>query len=147
MSWRDFALGAPDLAGAAAGRIASGSVAYLATVSADGRPRVHPVSPVISSDDRLFVFMEPTSPKGHDLRRDGRFALHSAVEDVFGTGGEVFVRGVAAAVEDPADRRVAADAYLTVPEERYVLFELGVEDVLVTMYVDGVPSRRRWRRR
>jgi hypothetical protein len=48
--------------------------AYLATVRSDGRPRFHPVTPIIA-DNALFVFMEPTSPKGRDLRERGWYAL------------------------------------------------------------------------
>ena len=42
-------------------------------------PRVHPVTPIVGSG-KLFVFMEPTSPKGKDLMRDGRYALHCGIE-------------------------------------------------------------------
>ncbi len=52
----------------------NGKVAYLATVRKDGSPRVHPMTPIIGQG-HLFVFMEPTSPKGHDLQRDGRYAI------------------------------------------------------------------------
>lgn len=38
-------------------------VAYLGTLRADGSPRIHPVTPIVS--ERLFLFMEPTSPKEH----------------------------------------------------------------------------------
>src|SRR5206468_2988975 len=49
---------------------------FLATVRRDGGPRVHPVCPVIDGDG-LYVFVGNHSPKVHDLRRDGRFALHT----------------------------------------------------------------------
>jgi len=55
-------------------------VAYLGTTRTDGSPRVHPVSPFIGAGC-LFVYMEPTSPKAADLRRDARYALHCGVED------------------------------------------------------------------
>jgi hypothetical protein len=38
------------------------------------------VTPILG-ENRLFIFMEPTSPKGHDLRRDGRYTLHCSVAD------------------------------------------------------------------
>ena len=72
MSWGDLQARNPELAAFGAERFSSG-VAYLATVRKDNSPRVHPVTPIIG-EGRLFVFMEPTSPKGHDLRRDGRYA-------------------------------------------------------------------------
>ncbi|MCA1555037.1 MAG: pyridoxamine 5'-phosphate oxidase family protein, partial [Chloroflexi bacterium] len=74
--WANFAAAAPELAAFGAQRL-HGSVAYLATIRPDGAPRVHPVTPIIG-EGHLFVFMEPTSPKGKDLQRDNRYALHCA---------------------------------------------------------------------
>jgi hypothetical protein len=51
-------------------------IAYLATVRREGAPRVHPVCPFVA-EGRLFVSVGPHSPKRHDLRRDGRYALHA----------------------------------------------------------------------
>ena len=55
-------------------------MAFLATVRRDGAPRLHPVCPVLSSD-RLFVLITPTSPKRHDLLRDGRYALQTIPQE------------------------------------------------------------------
>ena len=88
-SWLEFAKQDPELAAFGQARFQPG-VAYLATVRADGGPRVHPVTPIIG--EQLYLFMEATSPKGQDLQRDGRYALHCAVEDSGGGGGEFYVR-------------------------------------------------------
>jgi hypothetical protein len=48
---------------------------FLATIRKDGGPRVHPVCPVIS-EAGLHVLILP-GPKPGDLRRDGRYSLHS----------------------------------------------------------------------
>ncbi|MEK6408006.1 MAG: pyridoxamine 5'-phosphate oxidase family protein [Acidobacteriota bacterium] len=146
MSWRKFGFAAPELAAFGAAMLTK-RLAYLATIRADGALRVHPVSPFISHDT-LFVYMEPTSPKGKDLRRDGRYAMHCSVEDESGGGGEFCVRGRAVVVDEPQTRGKAFDAARAIgykPNDRYVLFELGVEEALATTYEDGVPVRRRWR--
>src|SRR5690242_5201211 len=52
------------------------AIAYLASVRADGAPRVHPCCPVLA-DGRLHLAIPAPSPKGDDLRRDGRYALHA----------------------------------------------------------------------
>lgn len=140
--WAEFAAADPELAAQAAERL-HGGVAYLATVRADGSPRVHPVTPIVGSG-RLFVFMEPTSPKGRDLRREPRYALHSAVADSSGTGGELHLRGMAQAIDDPALRALATAAASYEPADRYVLFELSVAGAMLTVYADGRPVRRRW---
>ena len=97
-SWLQFEQQAPELAAFGRARF-GGGVAYLGTVRGDGGPRVHPVTPIIG--EQLFLFMEPTSPKGQDLRRDGRYTLHCTVEDMGGGGGEFYVRGRAALSDDP----------------------------------------------
>lgn len=144
MSWGELERADPELAAAGASRL-HGRVAYLATVSPEGAPRVHPVTPIVG-DGRLFVFMEPTSPKGADLRRGSRYGLHSAVADTSGSDGEFLARGTGAFVDDPAVR-ATAERHLTYPAEaRYVLFELAVEGAMLTEYRDGRPVRRRYRR-
>ncbi|WP_374689751.1 pyridoxamine 5'-phosphate oxidase family protein [Promineifilum sp.] len=141
-SWTEFAQQAPELAAFGRARFQSG-VAYLGTIRADGSPRVHPVTPIIG--EQLFLFMEPTSPKGADLRRDGRYALHCSVEDSSGGGGEFYVRGRATLNEDPAVREQAVRASSYVPQERYILFVLTIEFAFMNRYDDAPPNTLRWR--
>ena len=143
MSWNKLEIADPELAAFGAERFASSSVAYLATVRGDGAPRVYPVTPIIG-EGRLFLFMEPTSPKGHDLRRDGRFAMHCSVENSGGGGGEFFIAGRARPVEDPVLRQHATKASSFTPADRYILFELSLEQASSTIYDGGNPVRRRW---
>lgn len=143
IAWRDFAEAAPDLANFGRRRLRAG-VAYLGTARGAGLPRVHPVQPIVS-EQRLMSFMFPTSPKAHDLRRDGRYALHSMVADTSGTGGEFMVRGMARLVDDAAVRTEAAEAGFR-PRDEYILFELSITHALATEYVDGEPRYRRWDR-
>jgi hypothetical protein len=93
VSWQNLVDGNPELAAYGAKRF-EGRVGYLATVDEKGSPRAHPVSPRVIQN-RLLIFMYPTSPKAHDLQRDGRYALHCAVEDREGGEGEFYVRGKA----------------------------------------------------
>lgn len=144
MDWRDMAAAEPELAAFGEQRFQS-QVAYLATVRPDGGPRVHPVTPILAGG-RLFVFMEPTSPKGKDLQQDARYALHSGVEGPDGGGGEFIVTGRARRVEDAHTRAMAASAASYEPAERYVLFEFSVESALSTVYPpDASPERRKYR--
>ena len=93
-TWGAFAAAEPELAAFVAERLRA-APSYLATVRASGAPRVHPVTPIFTADE-LYLFMEPTSPKGADLRERGWFALHNGVPDNAGTGGEASVRPVTA---------------------------------------------------
>ncbi len=141
-SWMKFTQQAPELAAFGQARFRSG-VAYLGTLRADGSPRVHPVTPIIG--EQLFLFMEPTSPKGKDLQRDARYTLHCSVEDSSGGEGEFYVRGRATATGDPLVRAQAVQASSYVPADRYILFVLTVEFAFMNTYVDGDPHPRRWR--
>jgi hypothetical protein len=145
-TWSQFAVAAPELEAFGRSRIED-KIAYLATSRADGGPRVHPVSPFIA-EGRLFIYMEPTSPKGHDLRRDPRYALHCSVEDNSGGQGEFCIKGRAEEVNDQALRTKAfrqAEARGYDPKERYVLFELMIEEAQSTVYVDDGPVRNKWK--
>ncbi len=142
MSWHTLEHSNPTLAAFGLKRLA-GNVAYLATVRKDGSPRVHPVTPIIGQG-RLFIFMEPTSPKGHDLRRDGRYALHCAVSDTSGESGEFIATGRGQLVDDPATRALAAQLSTYKPADRYILFELSVESATSTRYENDKPMREHW---
>lgn len=143
-TWGDFAATEPELAAFVAERLAA-APSYLATVRPSGAPRVHPVTPVTTADG-LYVFMEPTSPKGADLRERGWFALHNGVPDNAGTGGEAAVSGTGHPVDDVALRAVVAAAASYEPADRYVLFELRPTEVRGNGYGDvALPERRRWR--
>lgn len=145
MSWQLLQEHQPELAAFGAQRL-HGKVAYLATIRADGAPRLHPVTPIIGMG-RLFVFMEPTSPKGHDLRRDGRYALHCSVSDTSGESGEFIVTGRATLVADAETRALAVQSASYAPAERYILFELDLDSVLATTYPGDQPVRQSWKRR
>lgn len=140
--WQTFTQQTPELAAFGVARFQSG-VAYLGTLRADGSPRVHPVTPIIG--EQLFLFMEPTSPKGKDLQRDARYTLHCAVEDMSGGGGEFYVTGRATLINDPLVREQAVQAAAYEPQERYILFALTVESAFMNRYLDGKSNIQRWR--
>ena len=140
-SWHEFTQQAPELAQFGQSRFDSG-VAYLGTIRPDGGPRVHPVTPIIS--EQLFLFMEPTSPKGKDLQRDPRYTLHCAVEDSGGGSGEFYVRGQATLVQDPALRAQAVQAASYSPADRYILFVLTVDFAFMNVYSEGRANPQRW---
>ena len=140
-SWHEFTQQAPELAQFGQSRFDSG-VAYLGTIRPDGGPRVHPVTPIIG--EQLFLFMEPTSPKGKDLQRDPRYTLHCAVEDSGGGGGEFYVRGQATLVQDQAMRAQAVQAASYSPADRYILFVLTVDFAFMNVYSKGQANPQRW---
>jgi len=98
------------------------TVAYLATVRADGAPRLHPFCPVIA-DGHLFAAIPRSSPKGGDLRRDGRCVIHAmpGPED-----DELCIRATATEVPDGATRELV----------RAVVSNSGVSGMINTVTAD-----------
>jgi nitroimidazol reductase NimA-like FMN-containing flavoprotein (pyridoxamine 5'-phosphate oxidase superfamily) len=143
MCWSKLETQSPDIAEFSKMRL-HGKVAYLATIRKDGAPRVHPFTPIID-EGHFFVFMEPTSPKGNDLRRDARYAVHCSVTDNSGESGEVVIAGKARFIEDTEMRALAVKICPYEPAERYILFELDVESVTTTEYPDGKAVRKHWK--
>ncbi|MGB8644849.1 MAG: pyridoxamine 5'-phosphate oxidase family protein [Anaerolineae bacterium] len=144
MSWQSLQDEQPELAAFGAERL-NGQVAYLATVRNDGSPRVHPMTPIIGQG-HLFVFMEPTSPKGRDLQRDGRYAIHCSVRDNSGASGEFSITGHAHLIDDPELRALAVRLASYSPAERYILFEFDIESAASTIYPNDKPVRLTWKR-
>lgn len=143
ISWGEFVKSESEMASFGAARIAE-RPAYLATVRKSGAPRVHPVTPILTNDG-LFLFMEPASPKGRDLRERGWFALHNGVPDNEGSGGEFYMSGRGLAEEDAAVRLTAVQAAGYEPADNYVLFELKLSEARCKGYGDvELPARRRW---
>lgn len=143
MSWKILEEQNSELATFGRERL-NGKVAYLATIRKDGSPRVHPMTPIIG-EGHFFVFMEPTSPKGHDLQRDGRYAIHCSVSDTSGESGEFIITGQAHLTGDSELRAQAIRLASYTPAERYILFEFEVHGVRSTIYPDGGPVRQVWK--
>ena len=145
-TWAQFAAAASEQSEFGRRRL-EGPIAYLATVRRDGSPRVHPVTPFVAGE-RLIVYMEPTSPKASDLRREPRFALHCGVEDNSGGQGEFLITGRAAEITDPSIREEVFERARRLgynPRERYVVFELRIEEAMSTTYEGDSPKRTRWK--
>lgn len=125
---------------------------FLATVRADGGPRVHPMCPVLVGD-HVYAFIVP-SPKQRDLARDPRCAIHSFPlpdnEDAF------YFAGVAVAIADTATRVRVADQFVAErahigvppPDDAQALFAFHLTSVLLTRttgHGDPAPRHHVWR--
>lgn len=153
-TWGEFARAQPDLAVGGRALLYQHGVglAFLATIRRDGGPRLHPMCPVLT-DAALYAFIVP-SPKQRDLRRDGRFAMHSFPrpdnEDAF------FLAGRASVVEDRSLRGTLGRQFVDErsqfgvppPAEADMLFEFRVDRCLLTRttgHGDPTPQHLVWR--
>ena len=128
-TWSDFLAAQPQLAAAVCTllRQYGPGFGYLATVRADGGPRVHPVSPVIA-DGGLFCFIVD-SPKRDDLERDGRYALHSYPPEH--SDDEAYLSGRAVPVTDVGRASRIAAVARAAPGADWRLFEFTIEVAMV----------------
>jgi Pyridoxamine 5'-phosphate oxidase len=130
-TWTEFSAEAPDIAALAERRLCATGLMMLATLRRDGFPRISPMEPVLAGDvlvlhgDRLWLGMMVDSTKSRDLKRDGRFGLHTATADKMVGEGDVKMWGVASEVTDRDTlERFADDIFESVGHR----FEVGSFD-------------------
>lgn len=130
LRWGRFAAEAPEVAADARGFLEAGRHLTLATLRADGAPRISGIE-VQFLDDDLWVGSMWQSPKARDLRRDPRFAVHSASVDPPAWVGDAKISGRVVEVDDQlAKARIAAGAG-GAPPGPFHLFRLDVDEVVV----------------
>jgi hypothetical protein len=79
-AWQDVEQAAPEFARRVRALFDAHRHKTIATVRADGSPRISGIEAVFENGELTFGSM-PNARKGADLRRDPRFALHSATVD------------------------------------------------------------------
>ena len=79
-AWQDFQEAEPEFAQRVRELFDAHRHKTMATLRADGSPRISGIETVFENGQLVFGSM-PNARKGADLRRDPRFALHSATVD------------------------------------------------------------------
>lgn len=75
ISWKELERQAPEFAEAGR-RLLFEEVAFIATVSRAGKPRVAPFCPIFAGD-HVYVSAGATTSKRYDLEDDGRYVVHA----------------------------------------------------------------------
>jgi hypothetical protein len=100
-SWAKFEAEAPELAARVRERLDAHGHKTIATLRRDGSPRISGTEARFRDGD-LWIGSMWRAVKALDLRRDPRYALHSASEDPDVWAGDAKVAGIAEEVTDPA---------------------------------------------
>jgi hypothetical protein len=124
-------------------------LAFVGTVRTDGGPRLHPICPILAKGG-LYFFGRPSSPKMHDLRRDGRYALHCFPPPPEGQDEEFYCTGRAREITDPEVREAATKAAQHRIHDDDLCFEFLIDRVLRTTWdgwgtPDIQPRHTKWR--
>jgi Pyridoxamine 5'-phosphate oxidase len=144
MSWQNLEVSAPEIARLGKERLDQARVALLATLRKDGWPRISPVEPSLSQGHILFGAMS-WSLKAHDLLRDPRCVLHTAITGPDSGEGELKLYGFA--IE--ADKHVRDSCqgwWAERPSSDAIVFGLEVEQAAFVSWNTerGQMIVRRW---
>jgi general stress protein 26 len=145
-TWNEFTQAAPEIAAVGEHLLEKHHLAYLATVRADGAPRVHPVSPFII-EGRLYVATPPSSPKARDQLRDGRYVLHMLPGE---NDDEFRIRGHARSVTADRERALLRERGSHFLKEDDYYFEYDIEEAATAYWVNvgqpgTYPMRSSWK--
>jgi hypothetical protein len=99
-AWSDVQRAAPELAAAVRTRFDAHRHKVLATLRADGSPRLSGIETTFK-DGELWLGMMPGSRKAQDLRRDPRMALHTPPVDAELADPDARISGRAIEVTEP----------------------------------------------
>jgi hypothetical protein len=109
---------------------------FLATLRADGSPRVSGIEARFI-DGELWLAGMPGSVKFVDMRRDPRMALHSGSDEPDAFSADAKVAGRAVEITDPAERASYAEAAAVPPElHGFELFRVDLDQVVLTALND-----------
>jgi hypothetical protein len=156
-SWAEFAAAEPALAQRVRERLDAGTHKTLATLRRDGAPRVSGNEAWLAAGELWFGVM-PGAVRAADLRRDPRYALHTASGDPPGWAGDATLSGRAEEVDDLERRAAAVGGLEQAPEGPWHLFRADLSEVLlvvmgdppdhivVTVWHPGAPPRSEQRR-
>lgn len=127
VAWPVFASEAPELAERGAAMLRAFTLGYLATLRPDGSPRVHPVTITVEATG-LYFYAVARTPKGGDLRRDPRYAMHAFPRFEAGDfyDDEFSFGGTAVEISDPVLYADVATRHNDTVHEGDVMFRLDL---------------------
>jgi hypothetical protein len=130
-SWQEIVDSEPGFAERMRARLDARVHKTIATLRADGSPRISGIETIFAGGELWFGSM-PNARKALDLRRDPRFALHSGSVDPPDWEGDAKLSGRAEEITDPERRRAVFGAHgLDPPMPDSHLFRAEVEEAVL----------------
>jgi len=139
-TWQEIEAAAPDLAAAARAVFDAYKHKVLATLRADGSPRVSG-NELTFKDGEVWLGMMHRSVKALDLLRDPRLAVHSATADAELKLGDAKLSGRAIEETDAEVKRLfgsdsAEEHDGQQPPEEYHLFRVDIDELSIVRIGD-----------
>ncbi len=138
-SWAGFEADAPELAAAVKGRFEASRHHILATVRADGSPRLSGTE-VDFGDGELRIGMMADAHKLVDLARDDRVELHSAPLEVDLATGDAKISGSLIPIAPWFDGELDGHAF-AMRIRRVSLVRVDGEELEFTVWAPDLPVR------
>jgi hypothetical protein len=136
-SWGEIESIAPELARTAREMLEAHVHKTIATVRADGSPRISGIEAKFIGEDLWFGSM-PRSRKGVDLARDPRLSLHSGSDDPPDWRGDAKLSGVA---DEIVDRERKVEIFKAMGAEEVdddsALYRVDVRELTVTRLTEA----------
>jgi hypothetical protein len=131
-SWSEIEAAEPAFATRARERLDAGVHKTIATLRADGSPRISGIE-TFFAEGQLWVGSMPRARKAADLQRDPRFALHGPSTDPPDWKGDAKLSGRAEEVVEPERRlRIFRTRGSEPPTSDSQLFRLDVDELVLT---------------
>ena len=145
-TWGEVRAAAPELAAAVQGCFERGKHKTMATLRADGSPRISGTESEFT-EDQMTLGMMPGSVKLADVQRDPRVALHSPSvdppeEDPSAWPGEAKVAGRLVAARPPGEGPDGAHFALDVTEVVHTAIAASGQALGITSWRPGGQVRR-----
>ncbi|WP_354700618.1 hypothetical protein DSM112329_00899 [Paraconexibacter sp. AEG42_29] len=153
-TWNELHAAEPAFADAVRTRLDAYVHKTLATVRADGSPRISGTEVQLIDGD-LWIGSMWQARKAHDLQRDPRFALHSGSDSPPDWTGDAKLAGLAVEVTDPetvlrinGEHAAAGPTHLfrlDLREVSTVTLAAGGKEIEIAVWTPGAPIRRQHR--
>ncbi len=135
-TWQEFDEQAPDLAARAFERFEAHRHKTMATIRADGAPRISGTEVGILRG-QVWLGGMTGNRRFADLRRDPRVAIHSTSDDPDVWTGDAKLSGRAVEVGDDAGKAAFREAAGEMPPGDFELFTVDVTEVVVVRLNDA----------
>jgi len=135
-TWQEFSEQAPELAARAFERFEAHRHKTMATIRADGSPRISGTEVLIQQGE-VWLGGMTGNRRFADLRRDPRLAIHSGSEDPDVWTGDAKLAGRAVEVTDEAGKAAFRGEAQEVPPGDFELFRIDLSEVSVVRLSDA----------
>jgi hypothetical protein len=136
VTWQEFSTEAPEIAARVAERFAAHKHKTMATLRADGSPRICGTEAEIVAG-RLWLGGMIGNRRFADLRRDPRISIHSGSDEPDVWCGDARVSGVAVEAVDPAEHEAFRAGAGEVPPGPFELFHVELTEAVVIRLDDA----------